>query len=111
MHVAHLSLGSNLGDRAATLQTCIGKLAVLGNTRKVSSFFETEPMEMRQQPWFMNCVIELETNLTARELLLGIQRIEANLGRNRNIAKGPRTIDIDILLFDSQTIEENDLQI
>ena len=111
MHVAHLSLGSNLGDRAATLQTCIRSLARLGNVRKVSSFYETEPMEMRQQPWFLNCVVELATNLTSRKLLLGIQRIEAELGRHHDISKGPRTIDIDILLFDSEIIHESDLQI
>lgn len=111
MHVAYLSLGSNLGDRAATLQSCIRNLARLGNVRKVSSFYETEPMEMREQPWFLNCVVEVETNLTPHELLVTIQRIEGDLGRHRNIAKGPRTIDIDILLFDSEIIDAGDLQI
>lgn len=111
MHVAHLSLGSNLGDRAATLQSCIRNLARLGNVRKVSSFYETEPMEIRHQPWFLNCVVELETNLMARDLLLGVQSIEAELGRHRDIKKGPRTIDVDILLFDSEIIYESDLQI
>src|SRR5690348_9999164 len=111
MHVAYLSLGSNLGDRAAILKTSIRNLARLGNVRKVSSFYETEPMEVRHQPWFLNCVVELETNLMARNLLVGIQSIEAELGRHRDISKGPRTIDIDILLFDSEIICESDLQI
>lgn len=68
-------------------------------------------MELREQPWFVNCVVELKTDLSARELLSRIQEIEAELGRNREIHKGPRTIDIDILLFDSDAISHPDLQI
>ena len=68
-------------------------------------------MELREQSWFLNCVVELQTDLAARELLLGIQTIEAELGRNREIYKGPRTLDIDIILFDLEVIDESDLQI
>jgi len=68
-------------------------------------------MELREQPWFLNCVVELETQLSARESLSRIQQIEAELGRRREIDKGPRTIDIDILLFASEVINESDLQI
>jgi 2-amino-4-hydroxy-6-hydroxymethyldihydropteridine diphosphokinase len=111
MHCVYLSLGSNVGDRGTNLHQCIRWLARLGDIAKVSSFYETEPMELREQPWFLNCVVELQTDLSARELLLRIQEIEAELGRNREIHKGPRTIDIDILLFDSDTIGDRDLQI
>jgi 2-amino-4-hydroxy-6-hydroxymethyldihydropteridine diphosphokinase len=110
-HRVYLSLGSNLGDRVANLQTCIRLLSRLGYVAKTSSVYETEPMELREQPWFLNCVIELETDLSARELLSGIQQVEAELGRSREIHKGPRTLDIDIVLFDSETIHEDDLQI
>jgi 2-amino-4-hydroxy-6-hydroxymethyldihydropteridine diphosphokinase len=68
-------------------------------------------MELREQPWFVNCAIELETELTAEQLLAGVQTIEAGLGRVREISKGPRTIDIDILLFGSSVIQEGTLQI
>jgi 2-amino-4-hydroxy-6-hydroxymethyldihydropteridine diphosphokinase len=111
IHRVYLSLGSNLGDRSANLQSCIPWLGKLGNVAKVSSFYETEPMELREQPWFLNCVIELETDLSAHELLSGIQHIEKEFGRSREIEKGPRTLDIDILLFDSYVINDNDLQI
>jgi 2-amino-4-hydroxy-6-hydroxymethyldihydropteridine diphosphokinase len=110
-HRVYLSLGSNLGDRAANLQKCIRLLSNLGDVAKISSLYETEPMELREQPWFLNCVVELETQLSARELLSGIQQIEAKLGRSREIDKGPRRIDLDILLFNSEVIKDNDLEI
>lgn len=110
-HIAYLSLGSNLGDRGQNLQEGIDRLGKMGSVRKISSFYETEPMELRAQPWFLNCVLELETNRSAHELLLAIQEIEAELGRRREVHKGPRTLDIDILLFDSETIDDKDLHI
>jgi len=111
IHCVYLSLGSNLGDRFVNLHQCIRLLARLGHIAKVSSFYETEPMELREQPWFLNCVVELQTRLSAHKLLSGIQQIEAELGRSREIHKGPRTIDIDILLFDLEVISDPDLQI
>lgn len=108
---AYLSLGSNLGDRIANIRACISRLASAGRVTKVSSFYETEPMELREQPWFVNSVVELETQLGPEELLAAIRKAEAELGRTREIHKGPRTIDIDILLIESEVIEEPDLQI
>ena len=108
---SYLSLGSNLGDPAANLRACIERLGDLGEVRQISSFYSTEPMELREQPWFVNCAIELETELTAEQLLAGVQTIEAGLGRVREISKGPRTIDIDILLFGSSVIQAGALQI
>jgi 2-amino-4-hydroxy-6-hydroxymethyldihydropteridine diphosphokinase len=109
--LAYLSLGSNLGDRENTLRECIMRLSDLGKVRKVSSLYETEPMEVREQPWFLNCVVQLETDLGPHELLAGIQEIEESLGRERLVEKGPRTIDIDILLFGSQVIDDGNLLI
>lgn len=111
MTVTYLSLGSNIGDRIQNLRTCIARLGDLGNVRRVSSFYETEPMEFRDQPWFVNCIVEIETSLTAEELLSGIQIIEAELGRNRVVAKGPRIIDIDIVLFGDCVITNDHLEI
>ena len=111
MTVTYLSLGSNIGDRIQNLRTCISRLADLGSVRRESSFYETEPMEFRDQPWFVNCVVELETSRSAGELLSGIQIIEAELGRNRVVAKGPRIIDVDIVLFGNSVITNNHLQI
>lgn len=111
MTTVYLSLGSNLGDRIANLRTCIVRLGKLGKVTKTSSFYETEPMELRQQPWFLNCAVELQTELNPNQLLAGIQQIEADLGRDRAVAKGPRTLDIDILLFGSLIISTPSLQV
>jgi|SRR6185312_1344789 len=108
---AYLSLGSNLGNRAKSLRECIRRLGEMGEVRRVSSFYETEPMEVREQPWFLNCVVELETLLSPQELLAGIRNIEAQLGRERLVEKGPRTIDIDILLLDDVVIDTPDIKI
>jgi 2-amino-4-hydroxy-6-hydroxymethyldihydropteridine diphosphokinase len=111
LHLAYLSLGSNLGEREANLRACIARLSGLGNVRRVSSLYETEPMELREQPWFLNCAVEIETKLSPEQLLASIQKIEMELGRQREIDKGPRTVDIDILLFDSLVFDQGDLQI
>jgi len=108
---AYLSLGSNLGNRTKSLRECIRRLGEMGEVRRVSSFYETEPMEVREQPWFLNCVVELETLLSPQELLAGIRNIEAQLGRERLVEKGPRTIDIDILLLDDVVIDTPDIKI
>src|SRR5207248_4506677 len=80
----YLSLGSNLGDRAANLRAAITAFAKLGEVRAVSSFYETEPVEMARQPWFLNCAVELETELMPRQLLaalLDIRSEERRVGK------------------------------
>ena len=111
MATAYLSLGSNIGDRAANIRECIARLGSLGHVSRVSSFYETEPVELREQPWFLNCVMQLETRLRPDDLLTSIHRIEAELGRTRQIMKGPRTIDIDIVLVDWLVVNQNELHI
>jgi len=93
-------LGSNLGDRAAHLREAIGKLSDLGTVTNCSSFYETEPVEFTNQPEFLNCAIELETSLSPHQILDAILKIELAMGRDRSTQppKGPRTIDIDLLL-------------
>jgi 2-amino-4-hydroxy-6-hydroxymethyldihydropteridine diphosphokinase len=73
--------------------------------------YETEPMEVRGQPWFLNLVVEAETDLFPRQVLARIRKIELGLGRKRGRPKGPRTIDIDILLFGESVIETTDLTV
>jgi 2-amino-4-hydroxy-6-hydroxymethyldihydropteridine diphosphokinase len=96
---AYLSLGSNVGDRFANLNSAIEQLRHREQVMAVSSFYETEPVEFTDQPWFVNCVVKIETQRTAQELLQEILSIEKNMGRHRLQPKGPRNIDIDILLM------------
>jgi 2-amino-4-hydroxy-6-hydroxymethyldihydropteridine diphosphokinase len=97
--LAYLSLGSNVGDREAQLRDCLSRLNTAGNITRVSSFYETEPVEFTEQPWFLNCGVALETSKTPQQLMTTILRIEQEMGRRREQKKGPRSIDIDILLF------------
>ncbi len=107
----YLSLGSNVGDRKANLETAIEKLGGVGKVVALSSFYETEPVEFQQQPWFLNCAVKLETELMPRQLLGRILDIEQEMGRKRVQPKGPRVIDIDILLFGTSVVETKGLTI
>jgi len=107
----YLSLGSNVGDRAGNLNTAIGRLRALGEVVAVSSFYETEPVEFTAQPWFLNCAVTLDTENTPQRLLAGILEIEQQLGRQRGQKNGPRTIDLDILLFGNSIVEDRGLTI
>jgi len=109
---AYLSLGSNLGDRAANLRQAIGRLGALGSVQAVSRFYETEPVEVeRQQPWFLNCAVKLETELMPRQLLSETLAVEQAMGRRRVEKKGPRTIDVDIVLFGNAVVDTPELSI
>jgi len=103
--IVYLSLGSNLGDRAANLRTALEKLEDFGTVTAVSSFYETEPVELAAQPWFLNCAAKLDTEKMPRQLIAGILSIEKGMGRQRTQKNGPRIIDIDILLFDTSVID------
>jgi 2-amino-4-hydroxy-6-hydroxymethyldihydropteridine diphosphokinase len=112
MKVIYLSLGSNLGDRERHLREAIALLGAEGvRVLRVSSLYETEPMEVRDQPWFLNLVVEAETDLLPKLLLARIRKIELGLGRRRGRPKGPRTIDIDILLYGESVIETTELRV
>ena len=109
--VVYLSLGSNLGDRQANLRNAMGRLLELGDVLEVSSLYETEPVEVTDQPWFLNCAVAVRTELLPREFLAGILAIEKSMGRVRTQPKGPRVIDIDILLFGQQTVNSAQLTV
>jgi 2-amino-4-hydroxy-6-hydroxymethyldihydropteridine diphosphokinase len=110
--VVYLSLGSNVGDREANLRGAIAALAGAGvRVRNVSSIYETEPVDYLEQGWFLNCVVEGETELPALELLRGLRGIEAAMGSKKLIVKGPRLIDMDILLYGAESIDTAELQV
>ena len=112
MHkIVYLSLGSNVGDRVANLNSAIERLRTLGEIEKVSAFYETEPVEFVNQPWFLNCVVMLDTEKMPKQLLAGILDVEQQMGRRRTQKKGPRAIDIDILLFGNSIIDTKGLTI
>jgi 2-amino-4-hydroxy-6-hydroxymethyldihydropteridine diphosphokinase len=112
MKTVYLSLGSNVGDREQNIARAIAMMAErdIRITRQ-SSLFETEPVGLRAQGWFLNCAVEAETDLMPRQLLHTIQHIEHSLGRRRLVANGPRTIDIDILLLGTSVIRSPELEI
>jgi 2-amino-4-hydroxy-6-hydroxymethyldihydropteridine diphosphokinase len=105
MKAVYLALGSNIGDRRVNLETAIGRLAAESPEIEVvrsSSIYETEPRDNPAQAWFLNMVVEARTALFPMQLLGRTQRIETEMGRRRSptaAPKGPRIIDIDILLF------------
>ncbi|MDD5748752.1 MAG: 2-amino-4-hydroxy-6-hydroxymethyldihydropteridine diphosphokinase [Actinomycetota bacterium] len=113
MACVFLSLGSNLGDRAARLREAVQSLARTPhvNIIAVSSVYRSEPVDYVDQPDFLNAVVELETSLSARELLNLAQEIERSSGRKREIRYGPRSLDIDIILYGDEEIKEPDLVI
>jgi 2-amino-4-hydroxy-6-hydroxymethyldihydropteridine diphosphokinase len=110
---AYLSLGSNLGDRTANLREALRRLEQLGAISAVSSIYETEPVEVEgPQSWFLNCVVALETELLPRQLLARTMALEEAMGRRRQgERKGPRTLDIDIVLFGDAEVHEPGLEI
>jgi 2-amino-4-hydroxy-6-hydroxymethyldihydropteridine diphosphokinase len=107
-----LSLGSNLGDRVANIRKALEQLAGVGVAiTRVSSFYKTEPMDFRPQAWFVNCVAEAETCLMPMQLLNAVKTVERALGRRTGVAKRPRAIDIDILLYESVVVRSAALTI
>ena len=109
--VAFLGLGSNLGDRLANLQAAVDALQAEPALRVVASsrVWETTPMGGPAQPDYLNAVVRVETDLSARDLLDVARRVEARLGRVRRERWGARTLDLDILLYDEEQIDEPDL--
>jgi 2-amino-4-hydroxy-6-hydroxymethyldihydropteridine diphosphokinase len=107
----YLSIGSNIGDREAQLRKAAGRLKEVGRITATSSFYETEPVEFTAQAWFVNCAVALETDLSSQQLMVAILSIEEEMGRRRTQKKGPRSIDIDILLFGDEVVNSAELTI
>ncbi len=101
-----------MGDRAENIARAVAALASHGvRVTRRSSLYETEPVEFRNQDWFLNCVLEAETDWTPGELMDALLQIERDLGRHRRVPKGPRLIDMDILLFGSSVVRTPELEI
>jgi len=108
----YLSLGSNVGNREENLRAAIAALGDAGVlVTRLSSFYETEPVDLLEQAWFLNCAVEGETHFSALELLRNLREIELRKGSKKLVAKGPRLLDMDILLFGSETIDTPELQV
>ena len=99
-HKVYISIGSNLGDRAAHIADALARLRAAGEIAALSSLYETSPVEFNDQPWFVNAAVELDTDLDPERLMSLLLEIERAMGRERTQPKGPRLIDLDILLFD-----------
>jgi 2-amino-4-hydroxy-6-hydroxymethyldihydropteridine diphosphokinase len=112
---AFVGLGSNLGDREATLRAAVDRLSALPHTRvvRVSSIRQTKPVGYVDQPRFLNGAVELETQLSARRLLDALLEVEQALGRDRSSVppQGPRTLDLDLLLYGDERIAEPGLDV
>lgn len=111
--IAYIALGSNLGDRAAYLERARAALAALPESRVLltSSVEETAPVGDVPQGAYLNQMVALETSLTPRELLDALHGIERDAGRVRSVRWGPRTLDLDIVMFDAQRVDEPDLTV
>lgn len=117
MNSVYLSLGSNLGSREENIARAIALLRQRGvRVKRTSSFYETEPVDVRNGGWFLNGAVEAETELTPVELMSALLEIERALGRERDTPavpglKEPRTIDLDILLFGAEVVQESGVEI
>ncbi len=108
----YISLGSNLGDRAAQIARAVKALAAAGvRIARKSSLYSTEPVDVRTQSWFLNCVLEAETDLMPRQLLHVLQEVERSLGRKKLVRRGPRAIDIDLLLYGTSVVRAPELEV
>lgn len=110
---AYIGLGSNLGERESMIRQALEALSILPDTDLVraSSLYDTEPVGDVEQPNFLNAVAQVETDLPARQLLWNLQLIEKRLGRERTRRWGPRVIDLDLLLYGDEIVEEDGLRV
>jgi 2-amino-4-hydroxy-6-hydroxymethyldihydropteridine diphosphokinase len=111
MATVYLGLGSNLGNRARSIYRALRLLGSCVRLGKISSLYETEPVGLAEQPWFLNLVCCGETDLSPEALLNLAKTIERQMGRKRGVRFGPRLIDIDILLYDDLVLSTPQLEI
>jgi 2-amino-4-hydroxy-6-hydroxymethyldihydropteridine diphosphokinase len=105
----YLGLGANLGDRLLNLRTALHRMTTYAEVQRVSSLYETEPVGFLEQDWFLNAAAHITTDLAPLDLLHAIRGIENDLGRQRIVVNGPRTVDLDILLWEDQVINSGGL--
>jgi 2-amino-4-hydroxy-6-hydroxymethyldihydropteridine diphosphokinase len=112
-HIAYIGIGSNVGDKAFQCEKAVSEILKVDHHKLLakSSFFETQPVGYTSQDWFINGVIKIETDLDPLGLLHALKAIESQLGRTETFRWGPRTIDLDILIFNDKKIETEELRI
>jgi 2-amino-4-hydroxy-6-hydroxymethyldihydropteridine diphosphokinase len=112
MVTVYIALGTNIGEREENLRAALQHLPEVGvHVRRVSSVYETEPLDYLDQDWFLNAVLEGATELDALDLLRALRVIESQMGSRKTIPKGPRLIDLDILLYGNETLDTPELQV
>jgi 2-amino-4-hydroxy-6-hydroxymethyldihydropteridine diphosphokinase len=112
MITVYIALGSNIGEREENLRAALQHLPGVGvHVKRVSSLYETEPVDFLDQDWFLNAALEAETELDALDLLHALRLIESLMGSRKAFAKGPRLLDLDILLYGNETIDTPQLQV
>jgi 2-amino-4-hydroxy-6-hydroxymethyldihydropteridine diphosphokinase len=106
-NIAFIGIGSNVGDKTGNCRQAINEIGRYGKNTLLaqSSLYRSEPVGYTEQDWFINCVIEIETSLSALQLLRVLKGIEKSMGRERIIQWGPRTIDLDILFFNDEIFQ------
>ena len=112
-HIVYIGIGSNLGDKIGQCERAIAEILKVDQHKLLakSSLFKTEPIGDTSQDWFVNGVIKIETNLEPLELLQVLQEAESRLGRKKTSRWGPRTIDLDLLFYDEEEVQMEELQI
>ena len=112
-HIAYIGIGSNVGNKLLQCQEALSEILKIDRHRLLaqSSFYKTQPLGYSAQDWFVNGVIKIETDLDARELLRSLKGIELRLGRQETFRWGPRTIDLDLLFYDEEEFESEELQL
>ncbi len=111
MTTIYLGLGSNLGDKEENMSKALAFIREIATITRSSRLYETQPVGEKKQEWFLNAVVEAETDLGPKSLLAALQAIEKKVGRTKTKKNGPRVIDIDILFYDDLVIKTDDITI
>jgi 2-amino-4-hydroxy-6-hydroxymethyldihydropteridine diphosphokinase len=111
MPVVYLGIGSNIGDKEANITQALRLISKICEVKKKSHLYHTEPIGNTEQDWFLNCVVEIETDIDPKHLLSSFKSIERTLGRIKTTKNGPRTIDIDILFYGTHIVKTKNLVI
>jgi len=111
MTVVFLGLGSNIGEKEDNIRKALRLLSEVGQVKKTSSLYLTEPVGIAEQDWFLNCAVQIETDMGPQKLLPALKTIERKLGRIKTVKNGPRTIDIDILFYGDRIVKTKHLVI
>jgi len=111
MSVVYIGLGSNIGDKQGNITNALCLISKICKVKKKSHVYITEPVGNIEQDWFLNCVVEIETEIEPKQLLSSFKSIERKLGRAKNVKNGPRIIDIDILFYGNNIVNTKNLVI